>query len=219
LPDASTFPWSRAGTVGRQPRAVLLHQDQTNQSPQGLPGARLGGRTATASAARSRWRRAGRPWADPGAGRPRPGARRPTPPWHGPPWVRLAKLPTSQLKSLASLLSWGMAILTLWRPGHRRAAQGGRRPAGLDPGRRPGGRAGATLVAGSILRTSSGQHAEVLVSRLVGGRPRSMRNWWTQPTATTVNQRLLFGVLVGPPRSNVGSQHQLGSLVGRVLGA
>jgi hypothetical protein len=50
LPDASTFPWSRAGTVGRQPRAALLHQDQTNQSPQGLPGAGLGGRTATASA-------------------------------------------------------------------------------------------------------------------------------------------------------------------------
>jgi hypothetical protein len=31
------------------------------------------------------------------------------------PGVRSAKLPTSQLKSLASLLSWGMAILTLWR--------------------------------------------------------------------------------------------------------
>jgi hypothetical protein len=29
--------------------------------------------------------------------------------------VRLAKLPTSQLKSLASLLSGGMAVLTLWR--------------------------------------------------------------------------------------------------------
>jgi hypothetical protein len=35
--------------VGRQPRAALLHHDQTNQSPQGLPGAGLGGRTATAS--------------------------------------------------------------------------------------------------------------------------------------------------------------------------
>jgi hypothetical protein len=33
----------------------------------------------------------------------------------GHPGVRLAKLSTSQLKSAASLLSWGMAILTRWR--------------------------------------------------------------------------------------------------------
>src|SRR5215203_3883867 len=58
------------------------------------------------------------------------------------PGVWLAKLPTSQLKSLASLLSVGMAVLTLWRPGHSRAAQDGRRPTGSDPGRRPGGRVG-----------------------------------------------------------------------------
>src|SRR5215218_7501812 len=38
------------------------------------------------------------------------------------PGVRWAKLPTSQLKSLASLLSWGMAVLTRWRPGHSQAA-------------------------------------------------------------------------------------------------
>jgi hypothetical protein len=32
---------------------------------------------------------------------------------HMEPGVRLAKLPTSQLKSLASLLSWGVAVLTV----------------------------------------------------------------------------------------------------------
>jgi hypothetical protein len=54
---------------------------------------------------------------------------------------------------------------------------------------------------------------------LVGGRPRSMRNRGTQPTATTVNRRLLFGVLVGPTQANVAASTRLGSLVGRVLGA
>jgi hypothetical protein len=78
------------------------------------------------------------------------------------PGVRLAKLSTSQLKSLAWLLSWRMAVLTLWRPGHSRAAQDGRRPTGLDPGRRPGGRTTATLVAGSILQTSRREPAEFL---------------------------------------------------------
>src|SRR5215218_3501242 len=86
------------------------------------------------------------------------------------PGVWLAKLPTSQLKSLASLLSVGMAVLTLWRPGHSRAAQDGRRPAGLDPGRRPGGRTTATLVAGSILRTWWREHAEFLDRQLAARR-------------------------------------------------
>jgi hypothetical protein len=115
LPDVSTFPRFRAGTVGRQPRAVLLHQDQTNQSPQGLP------ELALAAAQR----RLQQPEAD---GDELVGLgpiqalgghdREPVGRHHhgmGHPGVRLAKLSTSQLKSAASLLSWGMASLTRWR--------------------------------------------------------------------------------------------------------
>jgi hypothetical protein len=54
---------------------------------------------------------------------------------------------------------------------------------------------------------------------LVGGRPRSMRNRGTQPTATTVNRRLLFGGLVGLPNRTLAASTGLASLVGRVVGA
>lgn len=37
MPDASDFAWSRAGTVDRQRRAALLHQDQTTKVPKVFP--------------------------------------------------------------------------------------------------------------------------------------------------------------------------------------
>src|SRR5829696_10406647 len=68
-----------------------------------------------------------------------------------------------------------MAVLTLWRGWPWPSRSGGRRPAGLGPGRRPGGRAAATLIAGSILPTASGQQAQFLAGS-AGCRPPTMSN-------------------------------------------
>src|SRR5829696_4638412 len=68
-----------------------------------------------------------------------------------------------------------MAVLTLWRGWPWPSRSGGRRPAGLGPGRRPGGRAAATLIAGSILPAASGQQAQFLAGS-AGCRATTMSN-------------------------------------------
>jgi hypothetical protein len=86
-----------------------------------------------------------------------------------------------------------MAVLTLRRRWPWPSRSGGRRPAGLGPGRRPGGRAAAMLVAGSILRTSSGQQAQFLAgSAGCRGADQSDRKAGTAQ-GTTVNPALAIG--------------------------
>src|SRR5215207_8281530 len=86
-----------------------------------------------------------------------------------------------------------MAVLTLRRRWPWPSRSGGRRPAGLGLGRRPGGRAAATLVAGSILRTSSGQLAQFLAgSAGCRGADQSNRKAGTAQR-TTVNPALAIG--------------------------
>src|SRR5215203_7366755 len=86
-----------------------------------------------------------------------------------------------------------MAVLTLRRRWPWPSRSGGRRPAGLGLGRRPGGRAAATTVAGSILRTSSGQQAQFLAgSAGCRGADHSNRKAGTAQR-TTVNPVLAIG--------------------------
>src|SRR5918994_279754 len=113
-----------------------------------------------------------------------------------PPGVLLAKLPTSQLKSLAWLLSWGMAVLTLWRLGHGRAAQ---EVAGPLARNQVGDQAAGVWPRWS-LGAYCGPHREnMLGSR--GGQPAGrglamQKAAGATPQVPTRKPPLLFGVLV-----------------------
>ena len=130
-------------------------------------------------------------------------------------------MPTSQLRSLASLLSWGMAVLTLWRLG-----------ATVEPPKKVVGPLARFQVADQAARP--GPRWSLGAYCRCGFRGENMLSFWSAgwsgadnaheelgdiaPT-TTVNRRLLFGVLVGPTQANVAASTRLGSLVGRVLSA